>query len=213
MDNGKDYIIQVKVRNGPLLRAMRRAGCYTAADLTRATGVGQGIVGGYLGLKTIPLMGTGTWRPTVITLATFFRCLPEDLFPKQHIEEALKKSSGEFGASLDEVKEYLIAEAHEDTPEQRLIASQAVESLSAAISTLSPREQRMVILRFGLQGNDEHTLGELAAMENVSTERARQILAKGMRRLRDKSRAADVTDALESFGMKYEIGTTIERTT
>ena len=55
----KDYEVTIKVRNGPMLRAMRMAGFETAADLFRACGVGQTVIGQYLALSRVPRRQSG----------------------------------------------------------------------------------------------------------------------------------------------------------
>jgi hypothetical protein len=77
----KDYELQIKVRNGYLLKLMRAAGMYIAADLARASGTTNADVGKCLNLKWSPLTKAGEWRPAVMRIAEALRCLPEDMFP------------------------------------------------------------------------------------------------------------------------------------
>lgn len=65
------------------------------------------------------------------------------------------------------------------------------------LDTLSDREKRIVILRFGLDGNDPRTLQEVGKEFNVTRERIRQIEAKALRRLRHPSRSKKLKDFLK----------------
>ena len=60
------------------------------------------------------------------------------------------------------------------------------EAIDKALSVLSPREEKVIRLRFGL-GGETHTLEEVGRMMNVTRERIRQIEAKALRRLRHPS--------------------------
>jgi len=63
------------------------------------------------------------------------------------------------------------------------------ELMTAAVATLTPRETRVITRRFGLDGQEEQTLEEVAQEHAVSRERIRQIEAKAMRKLRHPSRS------------------------
>ena len=63
------------------------------------------------------------------------------------------------------------------------------ELMTAAVATLTPRETLVITQRFGLDGQGEQTLEEVAQDHAVSRERIRQIEAKAMRKLRHPSRS------------------------
>jgi RNA polymerase primary sigma factor len=57
------------------------------------------------------------------------------------------------------------------------------------LRTLTPREERVVKMRFGLEDGSEHTLEEVGQSFQVTRERIRQIEAKALRKLRHPSRS------------------------
>ena len=57
------------------------------------------------------------------------------------------------------------------------------------LKTLSPREEKIIKMRFGLQDGSEHTLEEVGQHFAVTRERIRQIEAKALRKLRHPSRS------------------------
>jgi RNA polymerase primary sigma factor len=74
------------------------------------------------------------------------------------------------------------------TPQDSAIYEDLVENLNKILSTLSPREERVVRMRFGLGENYDHTLEEVGQMFEVTRERVRQIEAKALRKLRHPAR-------------------------
>ncbi len=71
------------------------------------------------------------------------------------------------------------------------------EQIDAVLSTLSPREQRVLQLRFGLEDGRSRTLEEVGKEFNVTRERIRQIEAKALRKLRHPTRSRRLKDYLE----------------
>ena len=69
--------------------------------------------------------------------------------------------------------------------------------LFSVLKSLTPREERVIALRFGLEDGRAHTLEELGKEFNVTRERVRQIEAKALRKLRHPSRAKRLRDYLD----------------
>ena len=69
--------------------------------------------------------------------------------------------------------------------------------LMSVLRSLTPREERVITLRFGLDDGQPRTLEELGKEFNVTRERIRQIEAKALRKLRHPSRAKRLRDYLE----------------
>jgi RNA polymerase primary sigma factor len=71
------------------------------------------------------------------------------------------------------------------------------EQIDGVLSTLTPREQRVLQLRFGLDDGRSRTLEEVGKEFKVTRERIRQIEAKALRKLRHPSRSRKLKDYLE----------------
>ena len=71
------------------------------------------------------------------------------------------------------------------------------EQLSDVLSTLTPREAKVLKLRFGLEDGRSRTLEEVGKEFNVTRERIRQIEAKALRKLRHPSRSRKLKDYLD----------------
>ncbi len=71
-------------------------------------------------------------------------------------------------------------------PDQQLLKLEDVEQLLALLGTLSEREQKVLRLRFGLDGEPVRTLDEVGAVLNCTNERVRQIQNQALRKLHQK---------------------------
>ncbi|MBQ6058752.1 MAG: sigma-70 family RNA polymerase sigma factor, partial [Clostridia bacterium] len=71
------------------------------------------------------------------------------------------------------------------------------EQLISVLGTLTPREERVLKLRFGLEDGRARTLEEVGKEFNVTRERIRQIEAKALRKLRHPSRSRRLKDFME----------------
>ncbi len=75
------------------------------------------------------------------------------------------------------------------SPSEAVIGVNLKEYTSQVLRTLTPREERVIKLRFGLEDGSEHTLEEVGQSFQVTRERIRQIEAKALRKLRHPSRS------------------------
>ena len=71
------------------------------------------------------------------------------------------------------------------------------EQIDGVLSSLTPRERRVLQLRFGLEDGRSRTLEEVGKEFNVTRERIRQIEAKALRKLRHPTRSRKLKDYLE----------------
>ena len=87
----------------------------------------------------------------------------------------------------------------DDTPAPADAASHILlrEQLSEVLHTLTPREEKVLRLRFGLEDGRSRTLEEVGKEFNVTRERIRQIEAKALRKLRHPSRSKKLRDFLD----------------
>ena len=76
-----------------------------------------------------------------------------------------------------------------EKPEDATISILLKEQISEVLSTLTPREQKVLKLRFGLEDGKDRTLEEVGTFFNVTRERIRQIELKALKKLRHRSRS------------------------
>lgn len=100
------------------------------------------------------------------------------------IGEEQDSSLGDFIADEDAVN-----------PSDAVVNSNLSDQTRKVLATLTPREEKVLRMRFGIGGKSDHTLEEVGQDFNVTRERIRQIEAKALKKLRHPSRAKQ----LESF--------------
>lgn len=183
-----DYIAEIKIKNGPMLRAMRKRGITSAAQLARLAGCHLSDACEHLSLKKPALKKNGDYFPSIIKIAEALKTMPCDLFPPQHYERPLKISSGEIELSLDDVRQ-LAASA---TPEQLLLDSGDKKLLGSFIERLPKKQKQTIIAR--LEGK---TFDEIAGPLNVCRARAREIAMKAERTMRRRARVEQQREDLE----------------
>ncbi len=82
-------------------------------------------------------------------------------------------------------------------PAEAATATLLKEQLMDVLNTLTPREEKVLRLRFGIDDGHQRTLEEVGKEFNVTRERIRQIEAKALRKLRHPSRSRKLRDFLE----------------
>ena len=83
-------------------------------------------------------------------------------------------------------------------PVESAIQSNLRETTTRVLSTLTPREERVLRMRFGIGMNTDHTLEEVGQQFNVTRERIRQIEAKALRKLKHPSRSRKLRSFLDT---------------
>ena len=89
------------------------------------------------------------------------------------------------------------------SPSDAVINLNLKEQTSSVLKTLTPREEKVIKMRFGLDDGSEHTLEEVGQSFAVTRERIRQIEAKALRKLRHPSRSRNLRAFLEGPSRDY----------
>ena len=107
------------------------------------------------------------------------------------LRQALTTSSLDAPVNGEEGRSFLgdlIADSSTDEPLAKVEQSIHHEQLGRWLGHLSDQEQHVLNLRFGLNGNERHTLAEIGRLLEVSRERVRQVELKALRKLRNLTR-------------------------
>ncbi len=83
----------------------------------------------------------------------------------------------------------LIEDRNTPVPQDSVIFRDLIEQLNQTLSTLTPKEERVIRMRFGIGENYDHTLEEVGQVFEVTRERIRQIEAKALRKLKHPTRS------------------------
>ena len=92
----------------------------------------------------------------------------------------------------------LIEDKNAILPIDVAIQSNLRETTTGVLASLTPREERIVRLRFGLGINSDHTLEEVGQQFSLTRERIRQIEARALRKLKHPSRTRVLRSFLDS---------------
>ncbi len=87
-------------------------------------------------------------------------------------------------------------------PSDAAFQSSLRETTTRILSTLTPREERVLRMRFGIGVNTDHTLEEVGQQFNVTRERIRQIEAKALRKLKHPTRSKKIISFLSGTSSK-----------
>ena len=107
------------------------------------------------------------------------------------LRQALTTSSLDAPVNGDDGRSFLgdlIADSSHEEPLDKVEQRIHQEQLGRWLTHLSEQEQHVLRLRFGLEGNERHTLAEIGRLLSVSRERVRQVELKALRKLRNLTR-------------------------
>ena len=99
---------------------------------------------------------------------------------------------GEEDATIED----LIPDTRISSPSDILLAKDMHRGVQKLLSDLSPREKKVLELRYGIEEGEEHTLEEISRQFGLSRERIRQIEGKAIERLRQSTHVEEVREYL-----------------
>lgn len=88
------------------------------------------------------------------------------------------------------------------SPAEAAMIVNVQERTARVLRTLSPREEKIIRMRFGMEDGSEHTLEEVGRAFSVTRERIRQIEAKALRKLRNHSHACELKSLFDNVAHK-----------
>lgn len=166
-----DFSIQIKVRNGRLLRAIRQK-YGSSAELCRKCEISPTIVSRYLIMKESPILMNGDWKESAFDVSSALGMEPEEIWPDYMRQIALRKSTVELDASVDQIAALSSGEG------QLAIKLAAMKIINT--HRLRPRYREVLKMRF----INDMTLEEAGKVVGVTRERIRQMESKSLRTLK-----------------------------
>ena len=198
----KDFRVQIKIKNNRLLEKMEEAGYKSNIEFSRAVGVDAVNIGNFINMKRAPINKfTGEYSPTFMKIVDFLKCLPEDIFPKRLMNKEPKGYVAELKVNSEDLTTSLRSIAIE--PDKKMIIEEANRNLNRFIEqNTTPRQQRVLELRFGLHGNEEHTLQEVGEQLGISKDRVRQIEAAALVRLKRYQKRKELMGIIDGLNIE-----------
>jgi len=201
----QDLLVQARFRNAILWEKMTGR---TAAEVCREiSGVNQSEFGELLNLKRSPMTKRGNYSLHAQRIADYFKMLPEDLFPTSlyalTLPATLERTYSSEAVLLSlECREARLLQDENDLNE-KLNLDELQQQIKEVLSTLSPRKEAILKMRFGIDGDREHTLEEVGEAFNICKDRVRQIEASALRNLQHPSRSGKLRGFLDGASREY----------
>ena len=197
----KEYRIKVTVRNNLLLSAIEDAGYKTQAEFARAIDLHVGDVNSLVALRSAPINSDGEFTRIAKAIMEALGACPTDLWSEEQLTMQLRKNTSEKELS----REAMIMALEGNC--QNLIEFESADELmekddfkrlvNDCLNSLSPREAKVLRLRFGLDSENERTLDEVGNIFKMTKEAIRQIEAKALRKMRVQARSEPLTPYLD----------------
>lgn len=136
-------------------------------------------------------------EPTVIELAEKLETTPDRIEEIRRISQDTTSIDSPLGEDGDGVVGDTIADTTIAEPTDNAYAIMLKEQLLSVIDSLTPREQKVIRLRYGIDDAKPRTLEEVGREFKVTRERIRQIEAKALRKMRNPNRTKRLKDFIE----------------
>ena len=186
-----EYRVKVTVRNNLLMTAIENAGYKSQTDFAKDIGYNVTAVNALVAMRNPPINSDGTFSPLASKVMEFLGACPTDLWSTEQLNMKLKKNSADMKMGLGELKLVLDAvntpqlEVDLDKP---IYDEQSKEIISDMLDSLTPREAKILRLRFGFDC-EPHTLEEVGKIYGITASAIRLIEAKALRKMRHPSRS------------------------
>lgn len=136
-------------------------------------------------------------EPDVKQIAKEMEIPIEEVENLMKISQQPKSLSTPVGEDKEATLEQFVADTNQPTMYDRVSRELLKDAVGDVLETLSPRERKVLVMRFGLDDGKPKTLEEVGKEFKVTRERIRQIEAKAIRKLKHPTRARKLRDYLE----------------
>jgi len=175
-----DYRVKITIRNERLLAAMEGMGYKSVAEFSRNQGLNSVKVREIFSGKIPPLDREGNPKELTKEILEILNLTIEKAFTEKQLK-GFKKHT--FEVKIEEEKLLQIISPAKNQ-EIKVIEQEVKSKLSEILSTLTPREEKILRMRFGIGMNTDHTLEEVGLQFSVTRDRIRQIEDKALRKLK-----------------------------
>lgn len=195
-----EYRIKVSVRNNLILKAIEEQGHESSKHFCEVYDLKAVDVRNIINFTKRPMQPNGEFCKTANKLMEALGAAPTDLWTVEQLELGLTKNSVERVIGQKALDSLLGMDNGEliaiESPEESFYQKEKKLALAGAVGSLTTKEQKVLQLRFGLYGEEEHTLEEIGNIIDVTKESVRQIEAKALRKLRHPSRRAKLQEVV-----------------
>jgi RNA polymerase sigma factor (sigma-70 family) len=197
----EEFNIKVSVRNNLILQAIKNQGYTNLNKFAKECEVSLTGLYGLVNLKEAPLNVGGEFSQAAKELMEALGACPAELWTDEQLTMRLKSNMVERELGKEGLQIALQSNARSliglDYPEQELAEVDNVRVISDKLDSLTPREAKILRLRFGFDGGEGRTLEEVGKIFKVTREHVRQIEARALRKLRHPTRSDDLRNLLD----------------
>jgi RNA polymerase sigma factor (sigma-70 family) len=197
----EEYRVDIKVRNNTILEKLENSGYKSVGEFCRLNKVMKftSTLGNIINMKESPLCANGGYKECINYVADKIGCDPSDLFSDSQLHNVLLNNKKQIKVNEAEMKFMLQKNNEVKLLEDVFFDNQINNQLDIVLNRLSPREKKVISLRYGLDGNQDHTLEEIGNIMDCCGQRVRQIESKALRKLRYLSNSSILKHAFKTF--------------
>jgi len=200
MTEDGEYRVKVSVRNNLILKAIEDQGHESIKHFCEVYDLKAVDVRNVINFTKRPMQPNGEFCTTANKLMEALGAAPTDLWTVEQLELGLTRNSVERVVGQKALDSLLGMDNGEmiaiESPDESVLNKEKNLAVLDVVSSLTSREQKVLQLRFGLYGEEEHTLEETGKIIDVTRERVRQIEAKALRKLRHPSRRSKLQEVV-----------------
>lgn len=204
----KPLRVELRVRNNVMIRLREEMGFTSASAFCKAAKINYEQYNALENMRSSPIypdterrrkLGYVGWTSVAREIAAFHGVDLATLWPDAVLRMRKVFSVGEFDEN-DIRSLGSSVRALQESPEEAVEVVQLQSRVRRVLSTLTPREEKVIRMRFGIGEPSDRTLEEIGEKFHVTRERTRMIEAKALRKLRHPARSkmlrdfADLTD-------------------
>jgi RNA polymerase sigma factor (sigma-70 family) len=190
----KDYRIKITVRNDRILSAIEKLGYPSVNQFCKTTGLNYERTNRVIRGES-PTNEKGRLRKIVSDLLEELNLTLEDAFTPKQLKGFISKHKYEM--KLDEQQMIAFSREKDHKPLELQMMEQDVKNTLDHLfqRVLTPREERVIRMRYGIGMNTEHSLEEVGLQFSVTRERVRQIEIRALKKLKHPTNSQKLFDA------------------
>ena len=181
-----EYRIKISVRNNLILNAIEKEGYTSIQRFCRDKNISASGVTALIALKTPPIMRCGSFSSIASQLMAELCMLPTELWTAEQLTMALKHNTSFRNVGKEELQ------LSSDEALKLVFDREKETKVAEILETMTPRNKKVIALRYGIGGGEPLTLEEVATVFDVTRERIRQIEAKAIRLLKESERIKEL---------------------
>jgi RNA polymerase sigma factor (sigma-70 family) len=196
-----EYNVKVTVRNNLILQAIRDFGYTNLNNFAKATGVSITSLYSLVNLMEPPIGVKGEFIKSAKDLMEVLGACPSELWTDEQLTLRLDSNRTERVMSKEALQVTLQSSARSliglDYPEQEMVEEDMARITKDKLDSLTPREAKILRLRFGFDGGEGRTLEEVGKIFGISRTQIMHIEQRALRHMRHPSRSDDLKQFID----------------